>query len=155
MRHRRKSHKKTTHRRRKMSGMGKLNPSSMLTTIGGVLVGTAAAGFIAKKFLSSQNETIQAIVPIALGIATPMFLKSDLGKYAGAGMIAVGGLKLFQKFGIAGIGETDVMLPVGISGDDLSVLAGDDNFAMANDDIYAMAGDDDISVLAGMDESEY
>jgi len=155
MRHRRKSHKKTTHRRRKMSGMGKLNPSSMLTTIGGVLVGTAAAGFIAKKFLSSQNETIQAIVPIALGIATPMFLKSDLGKYAGAGMIAVGGLKLFQKFGIAGIGETDVMLPVGISGDDLSVLAGDDNFAMANDDIYAMAGDDDISVLAGLDESEY
>ena len=69
-------------------------------------------------------------------------------------MVAVGGLKLFQKFGIAGIGETDVMLPVGISGDDnLSVLAGDD-YAMASDD-YAMAGDDDISVLAGLDESEY
>jgi hypothetical protein len=134
--------------------MGKLNPSGMLTTIGGVLIGTAAAGFVVKKFLSAQSETIQAIAPIALGIATPMFLKSDLGKYAGAGMVAVGGLKLFQKFGIAGIGETDVMLPVGISGDDnLSVLAGDD-YAMAGDD-YAMAGDDDISVLAGLDESEY
>jgi hypothetical protein len=69
-------------------------------------------------------------------------------------MIAVGGLKLFQKFGIAGIGETDVMLPVAINGDDLSVLAGDDDFAMAGDD-FAMAGDDDISVLAGLDESEY
>jgi hypothetical protein len=155
MSRRRKTTKRKTTRRRKMSGMGKLNPSGILTTIGGVLVGTAAAGFIAKKFLSTQNDTIQALVPIALGIATPMFLKSDLGKYAGAGMVAVGGLKLFQKFGIAGIGETDVMLPVGISGDDLSVLAGDDNFAMANDDIYAMAGDDDISVLAGMEESEY
>ena len=151
---RRRKTTKRTHRRRKMSGMGKLNPSGMLTTIGGVLVGTAVAGFVAKKFLSAQNETIQAVVPIALGIATPMFLKSDLGKYAGAGMVAVGGLKLFQKFGIAGIGETDVMLPVGISGDDnLSVLAGDD-YAMAGDD-YAMAGDDDISVLAGLDESEY
>jgi hypothetical protein len=151
---RRRKTTKRTHRRRKVSGMGKLNPSGMLTTIGGVLIGTAAAGFVAKKFLSAQNETIQAIVPIALGIATPMFLKSDLGKYAGAGMVAVGGLKLFQKFGIAGIGETDVMLPVGISGDDnLSVLAGDD-YAMAGDD-YAMAGDDDISVLAGLDESEY
>jgi len=149
--------KKTTSRRksRRMSGMGKLNAGSMLTTIGGVLVGTAAAGFIAKKFLAKQNETIQAVVPIALGIATPMFLKSDLGKYAGAGMVAVGGLKLFQKFGIAGIGETDVMLPVAINGDDdLSVLAGDD-FAMAGEDDFAMAGDDDISVLAGLDESEY
>jgi hypothetical protein len=148
--------KKTTTRRksRRMSGMGKLNAGGILTTIGGVLVGTAAAGFIAKKFLSSQNETIQAVVPIALGIATPMFLKSELGKYAGAGMVAVGGLKLFQKFGIAGIGETDVMLPVAINGDDLSVLAGDD-FAMAGEDDFAMAGDDDISVLAGLDESEY
>ena len=149
--------RKTTKRkstRRRMSGMGKLNAGSMLSTIGGVLVGTAAAGFIAKRFLSAQNETIQAVVPIALGIATPMFLKSELGKYAGAGMIAVGGLKLFQKFGIAGIGETDVMLPVAINGDDLSVLAGDDDFAMAGDD-FAMAGDDDISVLAGLDESEY
>jgi len=149
--------KKTTTRRksRRMSGMGKLNAGSMLTTIGGVLVGTAAAGFIAKKFLASQNDTIQAVVPIALGIATPMFLKSELGKYAGAGMVAVGGLKLFQKFGIAGIGETDVMLPVAINGDDnLSVLAGDD-FAMAGEDDFAMAGDDDISVLAGLDESEY
>lgn len=149
--------KKTTSRRksRRMSGIGKLNAGSMLTTIGGVLVGTAAAGFIAKKFLSSQNETIQAVVPIALGIATPMFLKSELGKFAGAGMVAVGGLKLFQKFGIAGIGETDVMLPVAINGDDnLSVLAGDD-FAMAGEDDFAMAGDDDISVLAGLDESEY
>lgn len=149
--------RKTTKRkstRRRMSGMGKLSAGSMLSTIGGVLVGTAAAGFIAKRFLSAQNETIQSIVPIALGIATPMFVKSELGKYAGAGMIAVGGLKLFQKFGIAGIGETDVMLPVAINGDDnLSVLAGDD-YAMAGDD-FAMAGDDDISVLAGLDESEY
>ena len=153
MSRRRKTTKRKSTRRRKMSGMGKLNAGSMLSTIGGVLVGTAAAGFIAKRFLSAQNETIQAVVPIALGIATPMFLKSELGKYAGAGMIAVGGLKLFQKFGIAGIGETDVMLPVAINGDDLSVLAGDD-FAMAGDD-FAMAGDDDISVLAGLDESEY
>jgi hypothetical protein len=151
---RRKKRTTRTRSRRRMSGIGKLGLGTMATSIGGVLVGTAVAGFLTKKLLSSQNETIQAVVPIALGIATPMVLKTELGKFAGAGMIAVGGLKLLAKVGIAGIGETDVMLPVAVSGDDeISVIAGDDDYAMAGDD-YAMAGDDDISVLAGFEDDE-
>lgn len=144
---RRKHHaKKTTHRRRHSRKMGALHPGSMLTTIGGVVGGVAVAGLIVNKLLASQSETIKGIAPIVLGIATPMFLKSDLGKFAGAGMIAYGSSKFLAKYGIAGVGAD--AYEVSVSGvDNLSVVAGDGDFAMAGDDGYAMAGDE-ISVLA-------
>jgi len=78
-----------------------------------------------------------------------MFVKSEFGKFAGAGMISVGAVKLLAKYGLAGIGEDTMDIPVQIAGDDLSVIAGDD-FAMAGDD-FAMAGDD-LSVLAGIED---
>lgn len=145
MRHKRKTHKKTTHRRRRMSGMGKLSAGSIMSSVGGVVVGTVVAGLVTKKLLGSQSEMIQAVVPVALGIATPMFVKSEFGKFAGAGMISVGAVKLLAKYGLAGIGEDTMDIPVRIAGDDnLSVIAGDDD--------YAMAGDDNLSVLAGIEE---
>jgi hypothetical protein len=150
---RRRKAKKTTHRRRRMSGMGKLSTGHILSSVGGVLVGTAVAGILTKKLLASQSEMVQAIVPVALGVATPMFIKTEFGKFAGAGMIAVGGVKLLSKYGLAGIGEDSIDVPVRISGDDnLSVIAGDD-YAMAGGySDYAMAGDDNLSVLAGIED---
>ena len=147
----RKSRKKTTSRRRsrRMSGVGKLSTAGILSSVGGVIAGTVVAGIVTKKLLSSQSEMIQAIVPVALGVATPMFVKSEFGKFAGAGMISVGAVKLLAKYGLAGIGEDTMDIPVQIAGDDLSVIAGDD-FAMAGDD-FAMAGDD-LSVLAGIED---
>ena len=146
MRHRRKSHKKTTHRRhRRMSGMGKLSAGNIMSSVGGVIAGTVVAGLLTKKLLASQSEMVQAIVPVALGVATPMFVKSEFGKFAGAGMISVGAVKLLAKYGLAGIGEDTMDIPVTIAGDDnLSVIAGDDD--------YAMAGDDNLSVLAGIED---
>lgn len=152
MARKRKTSRKAPRRRsRRMSGVGKLNTGTIISSVGGVLVGTAVAGIIAKKFLSSQSEMIQAIVPVALGVATPMFVKSEFGKFAGAGMISVGAVKLLAKYGLAGIGEDTMDIPVRIAGDDLSVIAGDDDFAMAGDD-FAMAGDDNLSVLAGFED---
>lgn len=145
MARKRKTSRKAPRRRsRRMSGVGKLNTGTIISSVGGVLVGTAVAGIIAKKFLSSQSEMIQAIVPVALGVATPMFVKSEFGKFAGAGMISVGAVKLLAKYGLAGIGEDTMDIPVRIAGDDLSVIAGDDDFAMA--------GDDNLSVLAGFED---
>jgi hypothetical protein len=133
-----------------MSGMGKLSTAGILSSVGGVIAGTVVAGILTKKLLGKQSEMIQAIVPVALGVATPMFVKSEFGKFAGAGMISVGAVKLLAKYGLAGIGEDTMDIPVQISGDDLSVIAGDDDFAMAGDD-FAMAGDD-LSVLAGIED---
>lgn len=148
--------KKKTTRRRRMSGVGKINAGTMGTTIAGLALGTIAASFLAKRFLSSQSDIIQGAVPIAAGIALPMFVKNELAKNAGLGMIAVGVTRFLTKFNIAGVGEMDEFstVPVFMAGDDeLSVIAGDDDFdfAMAGDDDFAMAGDD-LSVLAGFDE---
>jgi hypothetical protein len=154
-RKRKTTRRKTTSRRRRMSGVGKLNAGSILQTIGGIAAGTLAAGLISKKLLGSQNELIQTLVPVALGIATPMFMKSELGKMAGAGMVAYGTTKFLAKYSLAGVGADYIDLPVAVSGDDLSVIAGDDDFAMAGDDDYAMAGDDNLSVIAGYDDMDY
>jgi len=146
----RKKTKKTSRRRRSSGrrGVGAINPGNLLTQIGGVLAGVAAAGYINKLALANQSETVKAAAPIALGIAVPAFLlKSDFGKALGAGMVAYGGTKLLQKAGLAG---TDDEMAITISGDDLSVVAGADDFAMAGD--YAMAGDEQISVLAGTED---
>jgi hypothetical protein len=143
--------RKTTPKRRRMSGMGKLDAGNILSTVGGIAAGTLVAGLLVKKLLSTQNELVQAIVPVAAGIATPMFVKTNLGQMAGAGMVGYGVAKLLAKYNLAGVGEIDTIdVPMAISGDDLSVIAGDDDYAMAGDDDYAMAGDD-ISVLAGLE----
>lgn len=150
-RRKKRTARKTT-RRRRVSGMGKLSAGNILSSVGGVLVGTAIAGILTKKLLASQSEMVQAIVPVALGVATPMFIKSEFGKFAGAGMIAVGGVKLLSKYGLAGVDDT-LEVPVRIAGDDLSVIAGDDDYAMAGGySDYAMAGDDNLSVLAGIED---
>jgi hypothetical protein len=146
--------RKTTKRRSSRRSVGALKSGNMLMSIGGVLAGVVAAGYINKLALKNQSSTIQSIVPIAAGIALPMFVKSELGKFAGAGMIAYGGSKFLAS---AGLGAMEDDMSVTISGDDLSVIAGDDNFAMAGDDNFAMAGDygdSGISVLAGTDDSD-
>jgi len=148
---RKKSH--TSRRRRSRRGMGAINPGNLLSQVGGVLAGVAAAGYLNKLALKNQSETIQAVAPIALGIAVPaLLLKNDFGKALGSGMVAYGGAKFLQKAGLAGTDD----LSVTISGDDLSVLAGADDYAMAGGSDYAMAGEDDpqISVLAGTETEE-
>jgi len=147
--------RKTTKRRSSRRSVGALKSGNMLISIGGVLAGVVAAGYINKLALKNQSSTIQSIVPIAAGIALPMFVKSELGKFAGAGMIAYGGSKFLASAGLGAM--EDDMMSVTISGDDLSVIAGDDNFAMAGDEEFAMAGeygDSGISVLAGTDDAD-
>lgn len=150
---RRKTSRKTTRKRstRKRS-IGALNPGNLVMTIGGVLGGVALAGYI-NKFLFTPKEgqqatelqnTLSKYGPLALGVITPMVLKSELGKNLGSGMIAFGGAKILQSVGLAGT-DTDEMEIVTIGADNIPVIAGND-YALAGD--YAMAGN--IPVLAGL-----
>lgn len=141
--------KKPSTRRRRVSGVKALNAQNLLTTIGATLGGVVAAGYLNKLALSGRSNTIQAAVPVAIGLFLPKFVKGPMGQFAGAGFIAYGGTKFLQNFGLAGLGET-MDIPVSISGDgDVSVIAGPDEFAMAGDE-FAMAGEGyGVSVLAG------
>lgn len=128
--------KKRHHRRRKMSGV---NAGELVTNIAGVAVGAAAAGFITSKVLGSQSDTIKAVAAIGLGVATPMFMKSPIGKAAGSGMIAVGVINLLKKSGfVSGLGADD---GVEVTLGDIPVVSGVD----------VMAGMDDMPVVSGVD----
>jgi len=99
---RRKAAKKAP-RRRRMSGMGKVGgaASSVLYTV----AGAAAAQLVGKVLPAGFNDKIKAAVPVAVGLFLPKFVKGPAGQGLAAGMIAVGGLKLVQTFGILnGIG---------------------------------------------------
>jgi hypothetical protein len=159
----RKKTKKTTRRRSSRRGMGatKFNTSELLTQIGGVVAGVAAAGYANKLLFANvsdpaKKETYSMITPLALGVALPMLSKNKFAQYAGLGAIALAGTKFLTKQGVIGAAEDE--MSISISGDDLSVVAGDSDFAMAGDSDFAMAGegeDSGISVLAGTDTEEY
>lgn len=115
---RRKSHKKHAHSRRrrhghKMAGMkGAL--SSVIYIAGGAVLAQAATKLIDKATATSTmsattKNLIDGAAPVVLGILTPKFIKGDVGAKIGAGMIAVGGLKLVQAAGVLnGIGAVPV-----------------------------------------------
>lgn len=152
---RKKSHKKS-YRRRRMSGVGKLNATNIATTIGGALVGVAGAGYINKLLFNKtadaqKKQMYTTLLPMALGIATPMLFKGKKwAEYAGAGMIAYGGSKFLAKQGL--IGADDDSFEVSVGADDFA-MAGDDMVStIAGDDDYAMSGDDMVSTLAGLDD---
>ena len=135
---RKSSRKRTTRRRR----VGAINAGNLVTNIAGVAVGAAAAGFITSKLLGKQSDTIKSIAAIGLGVLTPTFIKSDIGKAAGNGMVAVGTIQLLKKSGFVSGLEDGVEVTMGelpVIGD---VMAGDDGMPV-------MAGDD---VMAGFDE---
>jgi len=149
MARKKRSPKTTTRRRRSVRGV---NVNDLVMSFGGVLVGVAAAGYINKLALKNQSQTIQAVAPLVLGAIVPMVVKNDIGKFAGMGMFAYGGMMFLKKAGlgdIAGLGDDGSTIT--ISGDDLSTIAGDDLSTLAGDEIFAMAGNDDFS-MAGDDE---
>ncbi len=100
---RRKKHhaKKTSRRRSKRMGAAGSNLTSALFTI----VGGVAARFVSNtingtSLNASYKGYVAAAAPIAVGLFLPKFIKSDMGKSLGNGMIAVGGLGLVQSTGV-------------------------------------------------------
>jgi hypothetical protein len=111
---RRKSHAKKRHhtKRRRSHRMGAIGGQLMGTAyvIGGAIIAQAVSKAISTATASSSMSAttkglINGAVPIVAGIFTPKFIKGDVGAKLGAGMIAVGGLKLVQSVGVLnGIG---------------------------------------------------
>ena len=103
--------KKTSYRRRRsgMSGMkGTFTSASYL--IGGGVIAQFVGNMINKATASSTmsagtKNLINGAVPIVAGVLTPRFIKGDVGAKLGAGMIAVGGVKILQSTGVlSGVG---------------------------------------------------
>jgi hypothetical protein len=135
----RKHHKKSHTRRRKMSG---IKAGSMVSNIAGVAIGAAAAGLITSKVLGKQSDMIKAVAALGLGVLTPTFVKSEIGKAAGAGMIAVGVISLLKKSGlVSGLGEDGVEVTLGEI-DNMPVISGMNDVMAGYDNFPVIAGDD-------------
>jgi hypothetical protein len=136
---RKKSSRKKTTRRRRVGG---INAGNLVSNIAGVAVGAAAAGFITSKLLGKQSDTIKAVAAMGLGVLTPKFIKSDIGRAAGNGMIAVGTIALLKKSGFVSGLDDGIEVSMG----ELPVMAGGED-VMAGE--LPVIGED---VMAGYDE---
>ena len=132
MARRKRATKRRTSRRR-MSGVGAMG--SQVTNAVYTIAGAVAAGAVAKFLPGTMNDKLKAAVPVVVGIMLPKYLKGNIG----AGMVAAGGLKLVQSFGILnGIGA--------YAGYQVPQVAGHYNNAGIIDTSYM------TPAIAGMDE---
>jgi len=137
-RRKRATKKRAIGRRRRMSGVGAMG--SQITGALYTIAGAVAAGAVAKFLPSTMNEKLKAAVPVVVGFMLPKYLKGNIGQGIGAGMVAAGGLKLVQSFGIlSGING-------GYSGYQVPQVAGNYNNAGLMDTSYMTPS------IAGMDE---
>lgn len=154
----RKKHKaKRVHRRSRMSGIGAVDFTNILSVVAG-----AVAGGMVNKLIPADSKIDPRIVSggkVALGVALPMLSKSGSTKNilagVGSGMIAIGSVELLKGLApamFAGIGE-DEFVSVSLDGIGESVLA---ESVLAEDvlsgDIDVINGD--IDVVNGDDFDE-
>ena len=136
-RRKRATKRRTT--RRRMSGVGAMG--SQVTSAIYTIAGAVAAGAVAKFLPSTMNDKLKAAVPVVVGIMLPKYLKGNIGAGVGAGMVAAGGLKLVQSFGILnGIAG-------GYAGYQVPQVSGSYNNAGLVDSSYMTPS------IAGMDEA--
>jgi len=155
-----RSHKKSHHKRRRSHGMGAMGGGLM--NIVGLVAGAAAGRIVATKLLPNIDSKIKNAGVIALGaFVFPKLIKGGLGSSIGAGMVAAGGLGVMQDFNVIGAIEDTLSIPLTVSGvpEDISLIAGYDSVMAGGDDVmagtYEGSGDsDELSVLAGMDDDE-
>jgi hypothetical protein len=142
MARKRKSRKTSRRRGRRMGAVKGGNVMSAL----GIIAGAVAGKMVASKLLPNVDEKIKNAGVVALGFVFPSFIKGDLGKAIGNGMIAAGGAGLVGSFvpGLGAIEDTiEFPVTVGEIPDNLSVIAGDDDVMAGNDVVLAGMADDD------------
>jgi hypothetical protein len=150
---RRKKSRKVQYRRRRMSGTS--TGKNVLMTVAGIAGGAVIARVLANTVGSKIDSKLVSAGQVVAGILVPKYLKSDLGKNLGAGMIAVGGLSLAQSTGIiSGIGAAaeDFTASMFSNSDRLQTIAGTD-YGYAFNGIGA--GSSDLDVIAGIEEYAY
>jgi hypothetical protein len=95
--------KRVTRRRSKRMGAVSMKggvTSALFTIAGGVAARFVSNTINATTLNDSYKGYVAAAAPIAVGLFLPQFIKSDIVKSIGNGMIAVGGLGLVQSTGV-------------------------------------------------------
>tara|TARA_R110000868_G_scaffold258476_1_gene515993 strand:+ start:734 stop:1183 length:450 start_codon:yes stop_codon:yes gene_type:complete len=105
MARKRKSHKRTHRRSRRMSGIGKTDIMSILA----ITAGAAAGRIVTQKVMPNMNSTLKSAGVLALGaFILPKFIKGKFGSALGTGMVAAGGMGILQGTGLIGAIEDSI-----------------------------------------------
>jgi len=97
---------RTTHRRRSMGAISPTLMNAGYAILGGALgqvLDQVVAKMIPADFVSNNPKAlpyIKAGVPIVVGYFLPKFLKNDMGRYAGLGLMTIGGVRLLGSVGV-------------------------------------------------------
>jgi len=118
MARRKKTAKKTTRRRRSVSGIGATAKGigSMITNAALATAGYIGAGMLG-KFIPGDNALIKGAAKIGAGVATAKFVKGNSGQALALGMAIAGVVDVAKNFApglISGIGEEPTLLISGI-----------------------------------------
>lgn len=152
-----KKRKKAT-RRRRISGTGGGNMTTVLTLIAGAV----ASRVLTNKLGSKVNPKLLAGGQVAFALFAPKMIKNKTVQTLATGMGINSGVQLLQNFGvisaISGIGADEI--EVDAIGDDMTEIGYPDNLstiADIDDDISGLDDMDEISgdrleVLAGMED---
>jgi hypothetical protein len=101
----RRKNKKVARRRTSRRSVGAVG-ADMAQEILAVTAGAVIAGKVISLVGSKLDAKIAAVVPIAVGVFLPKFVKNSMVKGISNGMIAVGGQKLVSNF-LPALGQTD------------------------------------------------
>ena len=91
------------YRRRRVSGIGKFD----FTSIAGVMAGAIGGQFLdGLPFFSTLDPKIQSAIKIAVGAYAPQMVKGEFAKGVGNGLVASGSVDLASDFGlVSGVGK--------------------------------------------------
>lgn len=142
--------KTTTRRRRRVSGIGKMD----FTSVAGIMAGAVGGQFLdGMPFFSTLDPKIQSAIKIALGVATPNFVKGTFAKGMADGLVASGAVDLASDFGIvSGVGK----YLHGIGAGDVPVISATSSARSRRGQLNELAGatmtfsDNDVPTIAGL-----
>ena len=99
----RKTSRRAYTRRRRVSGIGKMD----FTSIAGIMAGAVGGQFLdGLPFFSTLDPKIQSAIKIALGVYAPTMVKGTFAKGVSDGLIASGSVDLASDFGlVSGVGK--------------------------------------------------
>lgn len=110
-RHSKKGVQGVRRRRSSRRGMGAISSTGIVglgTDVLALGAGMIAAKYVSNKFLASQSDMIKAGAPVLVGIALNQFVKNNLVKSVGTGMV----LSPVVSYGSSALGIGDLMADI-------------------------------------------
>jgi hypothetical protein len=146
MARKRKTAKKTTRRRSRVSGVGSVKGIGTMLTNAALATGAYVAATMLGRFVSGSNNLVKGGAKIAAGVATSKFIKGNAGQALAMGMAIAGVVDVAKQFApnlISGIGEEPTLLISGM--DDIDSVG-------ELDSLGKMDSLGEISTLGGLED---